>query len=978
MATEHLAIALEQLQRLVRAQPPTTISDAELLERFVRIRDQAAFEVLLWRHGPMVLALCHRLLRDSHAAEDAFQATFLVLAQKAMTIGQRRSVGSWLYKVAYRVAQRARQQFARRPSSTSNVSLVAAPPEHDASLSQERHSLLDDAIQRLPERYRVPVVLCYMQGKRIREAAAELGCPTATISTRLRRARALLERQLKQRGVAVLPESGAALAARLLHAPIPGRLANKALHLALGMSVENGLLAGGASQVIALARGAARAMLLAKVRAAGVLVAGVVLLMAAGGAAIQLARAASAKQPPTAMAAPRAAPANNPVPHKEAAPATGVVAVSGRVLGPDSKPLAGASLYTPHFRRYPPLRTEDVEMTLRAKTAADGRYRFELPASDRPSQFRVQIVASAPGYGCDWRDLAETPPDNLDLKLVKDQPIRGRVVDTEGKPLAGARVAGMTLFAPASETLDAFLRAWKLDPLFANEQLPKRLFMWPPATTAQTDADGRFEMHGVGAERFAKITIEGAGMAKALLDVVNRPGFDPVPYNRAGKVTAAMAEADPNPSVATLLAPTFECVAERNRVIEGTVRDADTHEPLGGVSISGGSPVAPIMVFTTSNAAGHYRLLGLGKAAQYTLGAATSEKGPWLRWDGNVADSGGLEPIHFDISIPRGAILRGRVVDRTTGKGVATAIRIVPLPDNRFFNSRPGYDVSSRNHLWSGTDADGTFEIATIPGSSVVLVNARVFAGELNGLPLNRYTLAKPDASDRKRLAIRGRGRMEGFVTPGGGFELMSEINGYKCLDAPEKGDARECIVYVDPGRTASIEIEDPDGKPLPGTYVSGLTAMSPTAFPLTEPRCTVYGLDSAASRTVLFYHKARKLAAALEVRGDEGQPVHVRLAPTGAVTGRVLDPEGKALARVSVELLMSDSAGELFRLLGEPAKRVITENDGRFRLDGLVPNSDFGLVLRRGKNPLRLDRRIGSGRVSPGATLDLGDIRSK
>jgi RNA polymerase sigma factor (sigma-70 family) len=973
---------MNQLQQAIRGAPGN-LQDAELLERFIRRRDEAAFEVLLWRHGPMVLGVCRRVLRDMHAAEDAFQATFLLLAQKAVSIGNGRSIGSWLYKVAYRVAQRARRRSARRPACTSDVDKLLAPAEKDACVSQEQHSLLDDAIQRLPERYRVPVVLCYVQGKKIRETAAELGCPTATVSTRLRRARALLERDLKDHGVtSSTADWGAVFAA---HVAVPGQLANKAVYLSVAMSGGNGLAAGAAEQVIALAKEVSHAMVVARAKAVGVLVAGLVLLLATGGAtALRLARRAEAQQPPAMTAAPRAASSSERAPGKQATKPAGGMVVDGRVLGMDGKPAAAVSVYALHFLKEHALnRPEEIELASRARTGADGRYRFELPASDRPSDFEIPVVAAAPGYGCDWRTLPHTgSPDTLDLRLTKDQPIRGRIVDTEGKPLAGVRVGQVVLFASSEQTLDDFLRVWKTSWLPTFDRLPKRLALWPslilPST--QTDSAGRFELRGVGVERVARLTIEGAGIAKRLLHVVTREGFDPGPYNRARNALLMQGRQRPGRAI-TLYGPTFEYVAERSRVIEGTVRDADTQQPLADVSISGNAGRGPVIVFTTSDAAGRYRLVGLGKAPQYSLAASTRAKGPWLDWHGDLVDSEGLAPLHVDIPLRQGIIIRGQVVDRATGKGVRAGVRTAPLPDNRFF-AKPGYDVYLRT--WSATDADGNFQITSIPGPSAILVTTQASGGTLNGFAVDRYTCANPDPRDCKRLGISLTGAASNFGSEGGAFgtagrstEFLGQLNGCKCIDVPEKGDVPSCTIDVDPGRTASIEIEDPDGKPLPGTCVSGMTCTSPIAFRLAEPRCTVYGIERTTPRTVLFYHKARKLAAALEVRGEEPQPLRVRLGPTAALTGRLLDPDGKALTGITVDLWMPETSAQLFDVLGEPSKQVLTDGDGHFRLDGLVPESDVGVFLHRGATPLRIQKRIGTRRVPPGKTLDLGDIRS-
>jgi RNA polymerase sigma factor (sigma-70 family) len=195
------------------------LSDAQLLERFVRAKDEAAFESLLWRHGPMVLGLCQRLLGHRHDAEDAFQAVFLVFFRKAHAISRRECVASWLYKVAYRMAVKARARFALRAAlrvgDDSLAESLPAPEVPDALLAADRRAVLDDALSRLPERYRVPLVLHYLEGKTIAQAAQEIGCPPGTVAGRLHRACELLRRRLVRRGVVL---SGAAVPAVLVGA----------------------------------------------------------------------------------------------------------------------------------------------------------------------------------------------------------------------------------------------------------------------------------------------------------------------------------------------------------------------------------------------------------------------------------------------------------------------------------------------------------------------------------------------------------------------------------------------------------------------------------------------------------------------------------------------------------------------------------------------------------------------------------------
>jgi RNA polymerase sigma factor (sigma-70 family) len=183
-------------------------SDAELIEHFLATRDEQAFGVLLGRHGPLVWGVCRRVLGRVHDAEDAFQATFLILARKAASIRRRTSVRCWLHGVALRVALRTREQGQRTSEAlTAEPSAAGNGPSAAADLA-ELSAVLDEEVRKLPERYRWPLVLCYLAGRTNAEAASELGCPGGTLAVRLARARERLRRGLVRRGLgptAVLP-----------------------------------------------------------------------------------------------------------------------------------------------------------------------------------------------------------------------------------------------------------------------------------------------------------------------------------------------------------------------------------------------------------------------------------------------------------------------------------------------------------------------------------------------------------------------------------------------------------------------------------------------------------------------------------------------------------------------------------------------------------------------------------------------------
>ena len=178
-------------------------SDGELLQRFVAQRDEAAFASLVHRYGSLVLGVCQRVLGDTHQAEDAFQATFLVLVRRAGSLDGRGPLGNWLYAVAYRTATKARMTAARRRARERQaMDSTSEAYTADEQVWDELRPILDEELSQLPRKYRAPLVLCYLDGKTQQQAAQELGWPSGSMSRRMNRARQLLRDRLKKRGVA--------------------------------------------------------------------------------------------------------------------------------------------------------------------------------------------------------------------------------------------------------------------------------------------------------------------------------------------------------------------------------------------------------------------------------------------------------------------------------------------------------------------------------------------------------------------------------------------------------------------------------------------------------------------------------------------------------------------------------------------------------------------------------------------------------
>jgi RNA polymerase sigma-70 factor (ECF subfamily) len=212
MATAPLGTLLRHIHRLA-TEPPglPRRTDRQLLDDFVERRSEAAFRTLVSRHGPMVLRVCRRVLNHEQDAEDAFQATFLVLARNTAAIRKRNTVGDWLHGVAYRTAMKVKRSAARRRNHeqrvwrTGSVSrLVGTNPAAHAAGSptwDDVQAVLDEEIQRLPACYREAFVLCLLEGKSGPEAAVELRCKEGTVKSRVNRARHMLQRQLERRGI---------------------------------------------------------------------------------------------------------------------------------------------------------------------------------------------------------------------------------------------------------------------------------------------------------------------------------------------------------------------------------------------------------------------------------------------------------------------------------------------------------------------------------------------------------------------------------------------------------------------------------------------------------------------------------------------------------------------------------------------------------------------------------------------------------
>jgi RNA polymerase sigma factor (sigma-70 family) len=443
--------------RSLSGSPADDRPDAALLADFVGTGDEAVFTVLVRRHGPMVFGLCHRLLADHHAAEDAFQATFLLLAKKARGLRHPGRLGPWLYGVARRTALKARAAVGRR----REVAPVDVPAPSPADIADLR-PVIDGAIARLPARYRDPVVLCYLQGLTNAEAAGRLRCPLGTVATRLSRARDRLRVLLTRQGIA--PAAGALAAALTSEATavtVPDGLLQSTARWAAALAA--GSAATIPAPILTLAREVATTMLLDKLKVIAVLLA---LGIAGAGTGVALSRPAAdppAKHDPTRAKAetpPQPAPTGErPLPLallRQTQP-EGYRLDAGDVLGVFVEGILGEKGATPPVINlsgpappavgYPTLVQEDgtILMPLVKPLKVTGRSVSEINELIMNAYVSAQIVA---------------PGTRVLVSLARPRTYRVMVVvPSHDAPGRGARVLGLDLPAYENDVLSALAKS---------------------------------------------------------------------------------------------------------------------------------------------------------------------------------------------------------------------------------------------------------------------------------------------------------------------------------------------------------------------------------------------------------------------------------------------------------------------------------------------------------------------------------------
>jgi RNA polymerase sigma factor (sigma-70 family) len=904
------------------------LTDAELLQRFVTLRDEAAFAALLRRHGRLVLAVCRRVLAHEQDAEDAFQATFLTLVRRAGSIRRTEAIGSWLYRVAYRIAQRARTVTARRSAVEQHIGPAPRPapaPACDVSL-RELQQVLDDELHRLPEKLRAPFVLCCLDGKSRSEAARELGWKAGTVAGRLAQAREKLQRRLTRRGIAL---SAVLCAAALAPEAVAAELL-RATRTAALQAVSGAMVSGVSAAVAALVEVSAPLLTRGKLLAAlAVFVVGVT----AGAAAWTrpgLAPVQAMKSPPTAQ--PQAAVADN----KDA------LSYGGRVLGPDDKPVAGAKVYLAATWSHP---LDQFTSPVSATTGPDGRFAFTVP-KDKYKYYGENVVATSPNLGVGWASIHDgARRDDLTLKLAADDvPITGQVVDLEGQPIRGATLRLLDIKASPQEDLGPWLEAardktapaWNRYFDLEHKYLPRSTTV--PSPTVTTDAAGRFRLTGIGRDRIAVVRLDGPGIVSECLHIRTRPGET---------IKVPTSDADPEygtPRIeVSFYGADFRYVAGPTKPIVGVIRDKDTKQPLAGFTVRSyklaHNPLHYMdgqeTVRTTTDAQGRYRLVGMPKGVGNKIMVKPPSDQPYVAPGLEVPDSPGLDPVTVDVELKRAIWIEGRLTDKATGKPLRGYVTYAVRSGNP--NLRDYLDFWGDSYGFKPTNEDGTYRVIGLPGPGRIMVRW-----------LDGYLLAAERDDEG--------GMVEDEGNP------LSNYGAIVPIDPPKGVESFRRDIAMVQGWTFTGTVLGPDGKPMSGTV------MARHGEAMTTADFTVRQFNPRRPRPTFFRLPEKGLVGVPPLPKQDGDTVTVRMEPGASVTGRLVDVAGAP--RVGVELRLT------FRPKAEPHwneeslhETVTTGRDGRFRIDALLP--DFVYYL----NADHSDLRFGDG-LRLGETKDLGDVR--
>jgi protocatechuate 3,4-dioxygenase beta subunit/beta-lactamase regulating signal transducer with metallopeptidase domain len=640
--------------------------------------------------------------------------------------------------------------------------------------------------------------------------------------------------------------------------------------------------------------------------------------------------------------------------------------VRGRVVDAAGKPLADVSLQVLKFGPNRVIAAEEADGPLLAqtKTDADGRFALELDEGRR-----MPLIAVYPGFALDLFDIPQQGDvPAMEIVLKPEQPIPGRMIDAEGRPVAGAKVfIGARLSPRQPNLLDEYLEERKKGspgPPVENRFLTLR-FM-PTSYLPISDAEGRFVIHGIAADGACQIQINDARFVRERVVVVNRQGLDTAPYNppAAGNRQAPVR----------LVGPDFTHVGIPGLTIEG--RATANGKPAADLIVRASANLSVVGV-TTTDAEGRYRLTGVPRGGEVRMSFGGPERQTEvLRHEVTISTTADDAQKTVDVelklgSVGEGTLLSGRVIDPLTGKGVPAFVRFVPILGNEFAN-QPRYKDALRGARQVRANGGGEFRVPVIPGPGAVMVQVNPTI-RIGGHMVSPFRMGVVSKADSAKLKLTERPFGKAFPAAGGGFSSLDLSNIAQYVDLAEGAQAEPIEITLDRGKTAELEIVDGDGQPVTGAVIVGIDDFS---FPtrLDESRTTLYALAAESPRKLIVRHSLHGLAGLLTVTGNEPSPIRMMLDKAAAIRGRAVDKSGAPIAETACETF-SQATFQLqkFENTGKPQQK--TGADGRFRFDNLIPGEPIELRVSVDGKLLTAKLTAEQQPQKPGQEVDLGDV---
>ena len=930
MAERSSDSAFRHVRRVFNLGAVGTVSDGQLLDWFVSSRDEsaeAAFEELMIRHGPMVLSICRNVLGDLHDAQDAFQAVFLVLANRARSIRRRDSVASWLFGVAQRVAARARSRAARRRSidqkAAERVTESYVLPEHDPD-----REVVHDELERLPEGLRAPLVLCYLEGLSYDAAAQQLDLSEGALRGRLSQGRKRLRSRLAHRGVAVPAGLLAAGAATCVQASVPRELVHSTIQIAQGLTTGNA--------AVVLAKGVLHTMLLKQAK----IVAG---LLSIGAATFFTAGLAWALAPRQHGAATVAEPVKLKAGDQKLKQRA--LSIRGVVIDESGRPVAGAVVLAHAY-------TDREEQ---ARTANDGSFTLLLSHSQAGLRglnllARMTSGARAGTFGYDFNATEEETSAPVRIVIRPTREIRVHVVNSNKAPVAAASVqiaSDRCVYSDALTRDDGF--GWLRVPIDAKVEwifAIKEGRGFDYTEYGPVDQAGRTQggLNTIDLPASVELTLEGgrtvrikavdpdgkalAGITFAWLlhkdgrrsDLNVETRIKNATTNQDGVATFDWLPPNKNPII---FWPRADGYAERRVQAEGggsetiTARLPKTESIRGRVVYPDGKPAGGILVRAYGSGQG----MDNGQAEVQTtedgsyelfvnpreIYAVYVDAQGWAapaRLDVVVREGKPVQAVNFKLS--RGTIIRGEVLVGPRNKPLANQfIGLHESGDPAPEDLREKGDRAARyaiRQLGAMTDASGHYSFVVGPGA---------------------YTLMGPPRTKDEKITIKGE------------TELVRDFH----MPRPETGILTGRVVL--PGR----ELKGAAGAKIE------IVAENQLAIPVLATADVEGRFRAERQLDPLVIHASTpdgKFAAIVEAGAEDTETV-IQLAPTTTAAGTLVDEKGRPVVYTELSWgrrVFLDQERGIFRSCFAP--KVVTDSAGRFLLPSLVVGQEYQIGIQQ------------------------------